>query len=253
VVSLGALGALGSMLEGGANLINDGVDANDAMASLPGQISEVGSQLGTTGPDGATAHGPLVDALRNGTFRAWLQNESNREKLKRLLKKPNNLHDGNFCEDDEEEHATLCYKKCSLITGGVYPFRGTAFSCCKATPCTLLNSHFIMSMCGGYDIAGERANNACPHARGACYADEEMRLNTCYKKCVLLTGGTHAFRTAAETCCKYEGSMQCLTHPNSSVTSPLYAVGGGEFEKINRSNMTVNMPHPPVAIEAEAP
>ncbi|CAK0800580.1 unnamed protein product [Prorocentrum cordatum] len=144
-------------------------------------------------------------------------------------------------------------KKCSLITGGVYPFRGTAFSCCKATPCTLLNSHFIMSMCGGYDIAGERANNACPHARGACYADEEMRLNTCYKKCVLLTEGTHAFRTAAETCCKYESTMQCMTHPNSSVTSPLYAVGGGEFEKINRSNMTVNLPHTPVKVEAEAP
>jgi hypothetical protein len=201
-----------------------------------------------------TAHGPLVEALQNGTFSASLQNESNREKLQQLLKKPNNLHDGNFCEDDEEEHASLCYKKCKLITNGQYPFRGTAFSCCRAKPCTLFNSHFVMKICSGYDIAGERANGACPHSRGACYADEEYHLNSCFKKCVLLTNGTHAFRTAAETCCKYPGVTTCMMNSNSSVTSLLYAVGGGEFEKINRSSTTaVNKPHPPVVVQAEEP
>jgi len=202
-----------------------------------------------------TAHGPLVEALRNGTFNAWLQNESNREMLKRLLKKPNDMQDGNFCEDDEEEHASLCYKKCALITDGTYPFRGTAFSCCRKKPCTLMNSHFQMSTpCSGYDIAGDKAGNGCPHARGACYADEEYHIDMCYMKCVLLTNGTHGYRTAAETCCKFKGAYQCMGHVNSSWTSPMFAVGGGEFESFNRSKMTGNnKPHFPVLTEAENP
>lgn len=54
-------------------------------------------------------------------------------------------------------------------------------------------------------------------------------------------------RNVAETCCKYPGVTQCMMKSNSSMTSPLYAVGSGELENISRLNITaVNRPHPPV-------
>merc|ERR1712224_318495 len=67
--------------------------------------------------------------------------------------------------------------------------RSTSFSCCKSLPCTVTNQNWTspLKVCQGYDISGDRANNACPHQRGGCFADEDMHLDLCYKKCAILT------------------------------------------------------------------
>eukprot|EP00913_Durusdinium_trenchii_P001492 g1380.t1 len=53
------------------------------------------------------------------------------------------LQDGNRCPSDEEEFPSTkgnCYKKCADLTGGYYPIRTSAFSCCASEPCTFFNS-----------------------------------------------------------------------------------------------------------------
>jgi len=96
------------------------------------------------------------------------------------------LHDGNKCPDDEEEYPKTggtCFKKCSELTGGAYPIRSTAFSCCKSEPCGVSNSKIHLSFCGGFDVAGDAEGNGCPASEGACLEDEELLGGICYKKC----------------------------------------------------------------------
>merc|ERR1712151_254043 len=79
-------------------------------------------------------------------------------------------HDDNVCEDNEELYLKLCYKKCSILTDGEYPIRGTAFSCCKEEPCGIVNQQeagFVP--CQGYDVSG---NGGGPHKAGACLLDD---------------------------------------------------------------------------------
>lgn len=82
---------------------------------------------------------------------------------------PEGLGDGLSCGGDEELYSELCYKKCGLITNGVYPVRGSPTSCCKAWPCTPFNSRLSFNICGGFNTAGESKGNgkgACPHPPG---------------------------------------------------------------------------------------
>jgi len=138
------------------------------------------------------------------------------------------LHDGNLCEDDEELFEGLCYKKCSLLTGGAENVRLSAFSCGQSRSMTdLLKSEVnTFEPCHGYDIAGDDAGNGCPHSPGACLTDEEFSLGKCYKKCSLLTSGQYPHRTSAETCCKSKNLVQCLWPSNSKFSSD-FSVGGG--------------------------
>eukprot|EP00435_Cladocopium_sp_Y103_P002794 s284_g1.t1 len=53
------------------------------------------------------------------------------------------LKDGNTCPSDEEESEGTCYKKCADLTGGYYPIRTSAFSCCAAEPCSFFNSKIL--------------------------------------------------------------------------------------------------------------
>lgn len=113
------------------------------------------------------------------------------------------------CASNEEEHLGLCYKKCSLLTNGTYPFRSSAFNCCKQSfflSCALASeTDFKLSLPGGgYTVDGR---GGIPHPPGACDTDEENFEGLCYKKCRLLTDGEYIFRSAAYTCCK---AQPCL-------------------------------------------
>merc|ERR1711879_631306 len=75
-------------------------------------------------------------------------------------------HDGNVCEDSEELHAGLCYKRCSNLTNDEYPVRCSAFSCGKANPCFPDHEHAPSLIPGtGYDVNGQ---GGLPHRPGGC-------------------------------------------------------------------------------------
>lgn len=158
---------------------------------------------------------------------------------------PQNTHDGNTCGDNEEELAGLCYVKCSVLTHGTHPFRGSAFTCCRAKKCTPLNMQmgtFFPYPCHGYDVSMSGTEVACPHAAGACLVNEELLLGLCYKKCSILTGGLYPHRIAAATCCKASGA-QCM-NPFNDKTRPGFMVGGGEGDGNPETPSHVHAPLP---------
>jgi len=139
------------------------------------------------------------------------------------------LSDGNPCQDDEESYLGLCYKTCRELTGGKHPKRSSPFTCCKPSAsggCGLKGHSVKMSVCGGYDVAGDLAGGGCPHQPGKCMDGEEMHLGMCYKKCEDLTDGKYNHRVAASTCCNTKG-YHCLA-PGSTSTEQAYNVGNGK-------------------------
>mmetsp|Transcript_47742 Transcript_47742/g.128813 ORF Transcript_47742/g.128813 Transcript_47742/m.128813 type:complete len:241 (+) Transcript_47742:3-725(+) len=216
---------------GGGDLAKDATDISKRVRQLEDELEQVRGELFGPAAGAPQGDGPLRQLLRNGTWSRWAQDSANQEKMRLLLSRANDLHDGNTCPDDEEEHAGLCYKKCSLLTGD-HPIRTSAFSCCKEAPCTLLNQKVKFRICSGFDVAGDSQGGGCPHGRGACYVDEELHADRCYKRCSLLTSGDYMFRSAAETCCKYDphkSVVPCLD-PRHTNTSQAFAAGGGELE-----------------------
>jgi len=137
-------------------------------------------------------------------------------------------NDGNPCEDDEEDHMGLCYKKCSLLTNYENPIRISAFGCAKSHSFGDVIGEKTAGLipCTGYDISGDAAGNGCPHKYGACLVDEEMSLGKCYKKCSTLTQNEYPHRTGASSCCKTTHIIQCMS-PGKSKVSADFAMGGG--------------------------
>lgn len=136
------------------------------------------------------------------------------------------LKDGNTCPSDEEESEGTCYKKCADLTGGYYPIRTSAFSCCAAEPCSFFNSKIHVGFCSGFDIAGDAEGDGCPSFEGACLLDEEMFGGLCYKKCSLFPDGQiYGHRVAPNICCSTHGLMCML--PKYFKFSTDFAVGGG--------------------------
>eukprot|EP00933_Yihiella_yeosuensis_P063441 TRINITY_DN66592_c0_g1_i1.p1 TRINITY_DN66592_c0_g1~~TRINITY_DN66592_c0_g1_i1.p1 ORF type:complete len:263 (-),score=50.06 TRINITY_DN66592_c0_g1_i1:283-1071(-) len=156
------------------------------------------------------------------------------------------MHDGNLCGNDEELFDDLCYAKCSLLTGGSHPVRTSSFSCCKSHPCEVWNTkvNFPPKPCKGFDVAGDvaGATEGCPHAIGTCLSDEELLLNTCYKKCELLTDGQFPHRISADTCCRTTG-LGCLHPSNLNTDFKRFPVGGGADDG---DEATPSKPHPPL-------
>jgi len=144
------------------------------------------------------------------------------------------------CAQNEEPYLGLCYKKCSLLTGGTYPVRYTAFSCCTGKPCGLKNSHMMQWLplpCRGYDVSGE---GSCPHPVGKCLQNEERFLGRCYKKCSVLTEGAYPYRSGPATCC-IAGGLTCV-NPFNDKTSAAFNVGGGAGEKDPKTLKRSHMP-----------
>ncbi|CAE8593542.1 unnamed protein product [Polarella glacialis] len=67
------------------------------------------------------------------------------------------------CLDDEELFAGLCYKKCSILTGGVAPYRMSVMSCCMLEAATACGANMTATVATpGFDIGGDMADGA-PH------------------------------------------------------------------------------------------
>jgi len=161
------------------------------------------------------------------------------------------LEDGNKCPSDEEEYPKTggtCFKKCSDLTGGAYPIRSSAFSCCQQEPCHVGNSKIHLSFCGGFDVAGDSEGSGCPAGEGACLQDEEMLGGICYKKCSLFDEGSVYFhRVAPNMCCSTRG-FRCLL-PKFTKFSVDFAAGGG---KGDGNQATPATPHAPMQELTEA-
>lgn len=73
-------------------------------------------------------------------------------------------HPPGICDFNEEDHLNVCYKKCSLLTQGTYPFRAAANTCCKGKPCwNIFNLRTSGSWCNGYGVGGGLFGHDCPH------------------------------------------------------------------------------------------
>lgn len=190
---------------------------------------------------------------------ATQKEEIRKELLKKLnitsledLKPDDNIHDGNRCADDEEEHAGLCYKKCSLLTRGGYPFRASAWECCGHQPPCLQHFKTEFEPCGGYGVSGDSTGHRCPHSPGGCLKDEELSGDLCYMRCSLLTSDMLQHRDGADSCCKISSPL-ALLEPGACDTDGKYGVGGGlgGGEGIGDASVP-NAPHPPMTVLTEA-
>jgi len=155
--------------------------------------------------------------------------------------------DGETCNQDEELHGGLCYKRCNLLTDSREPFRASAFQCCdRSPPCDAGGSSISMVPCSGNAIGGEISGNGCPHRPGRCLRDEEPLMDTCYMRCSLLTYGMLKHRNTANACCKSRSPLAMLELGGCDVDAT-YAVGGGNGDG---NPDTPAMPHPPMTVKA---
>eukprot|EP00435_Cladocopium_sp_Y103_P012678 s1683_g3.t1 len=157
---------------------------------------------------------------------------------------------GDPCVDDEEDFGGLCYKKCSILSGGSHPCRSSAWSCCAVpdgpqcqTKSSFGNCWIHMGFCGGYSVAGDAeaaSGNSCPTGEGGCLTNEEMFGNQCYKKCSLLSP-QFPFRVGPSSCCSKTGGFDCFW-PSNLHTDPGFNVGGGEGDENSGTPNTAHTP-----------
>lgn len=165
------------------------------------------------------------------------------------LKPQEEMHDGNTCEDNEEIHRSLCYKRCSLLTNGKYPIRNGPFKCCQSRPCGLANqliSGAPVAPCQAFDVNG---HGGCPHAPGACLTDEEYWLGVCYKKCSILTEDAYPHRSSHIACCKSANVRHCAPPSDNVKVSDLFGVGGGSGDGHLSTPARVHRPMPALTEE----
>jgi len=150
-------------------------------------------------------------------------------------------HKPGICLTDEEMFLGLCYKKCSLLTDGEYPFRSALLTCCQEdTELACLNPAKVKTGArfgkgggiGDHDpstphgVHAPRASwtevpmdhdrivqllnetgefGAKPaehmHDGNKCDDSEEIYGGLCYKKCSLLTNSSSSVRGSAFSCC----------------------------------------------------
>jgi len=144
----------------------------------------------------------------------------------------------NACLETEELHAGLCYKKCGLLTNGTHPFRSTAWTCCKQSPCGFEMPKHDAGLCSGYDVSGD--GRSCPHEPGTCLTDEELWMGICYKQCAIITNGEKPYRFTPFTCCKTKG-VSCF-NPKNSDSHFSTDTGGGYGDELTKAHMPIRPP-----------
>lgn len=157
---------------------------------------------------------------------------------------------GDPCVDDEEDFGGLCYKKCSILSGGSHPCRSSAWSCCAVpdgpacqAKASFGNCWIHMGFCGGYSVAGDAeaaSGNSCPTGEGGCLTNEEMFGDQCYKKCSLLSP-QYPYRVGPSSCCSKTGGFDCFW-PSNLHTDPAFNAGGGEGDKNSGTPNTAHSP-----------
>jgi len=127
------------------------------------------------------------------------------------------------CEDNEEKFFHLCYRKCSLLTNGVFPVRSAPNACRKEEPSNEVSIK-LGFFCSGYWVGGD---GHCPHTPDTCDANEERHLGLCYMKCDLLTGGEYPIRAAPNTCCRQKPCWNFFHVKTRGIGCMGFGVGGG--------------------------
>jgi len=147
------------------------------------------------------------------------------------------------CNEDEELHASLCYKRCALVTEGREPVRVSAFQCCThQAPCTGEVDAEPM-LCGGYAVGGSASGNGCAREPARCLQSEEFEVGLCYLRCNLLTSGMLPYRSTSDTCCKTQSPLAML-ELGSCLTHATFDVAAG-----SQNSGAPNVPHPPLENE----
>jgi len=167
-----------------------------------------------------------LNATEKNMLRTQLLKKLNITSLHDLFPHANDNEQGK-CSDEEELHGNLCYKKCSLLTGGRLPFRMTAFECCAHEPPCFTGSSIKITPCDGYAVSSDTVGGGCPHTPGGCLKDEELFGGMCYMRCSLLTYGMLKYRGSSSTCCK-ERFLFNMLEPGICDTDAKYDVGGGQ-------------------------
>mmetsp|Transcript_42615 Transcript_42615/g.127365 ORF Transcript_42615/g.127365 Transcript_42615/m.127365 type:complete len:303 (+) Transcript_42615:89-997(+) len=145
---------------------------------------------------------------------------------------PTSIHDvatpGRRCRRNEELFLGVCYKNCTLLTGGLYSIRFAPNGCCKNYPCLTPSEVDFQGFAPGtgYMVSAD-GDGSYPHAPGECDGNEESHLGMCYKKCALLTNNVYTHRVAANTCCKQSPCWNPFNLDTKGGTCSGYSVGGG--------------------------
>lgn len=130
------------------------------------------------------------------------------------------------CNEDEELHDSLCYKRCAILTEGREPVRVSAFQCCAhEAPCTG-ELDIEPTLCGGYAVGGSASGNGCAREPARCLQSEEFEGGLCYMRCSLLTYGVLPFRSTSDSCCKSQSPLAML-ELGACDTDEKYDAGGG--------------------------
>jgi len=68
------------------------------------------------------------------------------------------------CDDNEELHASSCYKTCELLTNGKYKIRSGPNTCCEEWPCFNPFRDATEGIgCQGFGVGGGMHGHHCPH------------------------------------------------------------------------------------------
>jgi len=268
-VELGAFGSMLSIMGSMADGVHQASALTDSVRESYHSLQDITNQLNTSAGDVGDAGGSLWDAFAHNAekrkemiakFKAM--NQTQKDKIKKKLFKRFNItslkqlrphvdmHDGNFCAGDEEEFGGLCYKKCGLLTAGVYPYRVSAWECCKHPGACTEDYRISFKICGGFGVSGNEVGGGCPHSRGACLKNEEIWGNLCYKRCAMMTYEVLTVRAGPATCCK-PGDRSFLDFLDISEcnTQSSYYQGGGADDD---DHHTPSTPHLPMTSFTEA-
>jgi len=140
------------------------------------------------------------------------------------------------CNEDEELHGSLCYRRCAILTKGREPVRVSAFQCCThQAPCTgELDIEPVL--CGGYAVGGNASGNSCARQPARCLQSEEFVGGLCYMRCNLLTYGMLPYRSTSDTCCRSKSPLAMLEIGACDTDESFDAAGG----------RAPNVPHMPL-------
>jgi len=256
------LGLMGSILSTMADGTHQAAEVSESIERSYHSFESVGDHLNeSAGKFAGLMHDFATNQQKRQEMIAKFKslNQTRKDQIKKKLFKRFNitslkqlrpkawLHKGGACEHDEEEFGGLCYKRCSLLTGGHFPNRMSAWECCQGeVPCS---SGFKISfnLCGGLSVAGDEVGGGCPHQKGLCLKNEELWAGTCYKRCEMLTYRTLPVRAGPATCCK-DGDhnfLDFLDTTSCDTQSNFYA-GGGEGDG---GNAAPSQPHLPILFE----
>jgi len=148
---------------------------------------------------------------------------------------------GLHCEKNEELFLGMCYKNCTLLTGGIYSIRFAPNGCCKNLPCMTPSEVDMQGFAPGTGYMVSAAGDGhYPHSPGQCSGNEESHLGMCYKKCSLLTSNAYPMRVAANTCCKQSPCWNPFNLQTKGEYCEGFGVGGG----MSREDKCPHKPHP---------